>query len=93
MSQYKRKSSAVVEALQLTDIPTIIAWLYANYSGHWSLESDHDPATIFLAVDTLSGKSHATAGQWTVAEPPLPASRLTVLTDATFQAAYDPVAP
>lgn len=89
MTLYKPKSSATVEAIQLTDITTVVGWLWTNYAGHWSLESDHDPSSIFLAVDTASGRSHWAPGQWAIARGGLPAVYLELMDDVTFVATYD----
>lgn len=91
MTLFKTKTTLTVEAIQLTDISTLVGWLYANYAGHWSIESDHDPATIFLKVDTTSGSSHAAPGSWAIAEGALPAVYLSFLDNPTFVATYDPV--
>lgn len=90
MSLYRQKTNVQVEAIQLNDIGLVSNWLFANYGGHWSIESDHDPATIFLAADTAGGPPHGRPGMWAIARQPLPAATLQFVDDATFQANFEP---
>lgn len=89
MTLYKPKTSSTVEAVQLTDITTVVGWLWTNYAGHWSLESDHDPSSIFLAVDTPAGRAHGIPSQWLIARGVLPAVYLEIVDNSVFVASYD----
>lgn len=92
MAAYRTRDEVIVQAIQVGDggYQGIVDWLQANYSGDWSIVGSNDPAAVKLEFVTVTGRKRAAIGDVVVAEPPIPASVLVLMTPAAFLSRYEP---